>query len=90
MKTAAKEDLLSVHHSACFGGIVHAFARLEHLIQATMGAVANVDHLKILVLTKALSYSQKRDTLYSYFKNFKFENPNHEIDIMKIIDRADV
>ena len=35
---AAKEDLLSVPHFACFGGIVFAFARLEYLIQVTMGA----------------------------------------------------
>jgi len=86
---AAKEDLLSVPHFACFGGIVFAFARLEYLIQVTWGQ-ANVEHLKILVLTKSLSYSQKRDTLYSYFKNFKLANPHHEIENKKIIDRADV
>jgi len=40
---AAKEDLLSVPHFACFGGIVFAFARLEYLIQVTWGQ-ANVEH----------------------------------------------
>jgi len=81
---AAKEDLLSVPHFACLGGIVFAFARLEYLIQVTWGQ-ANVEHLKILVLTKSLSYSQKRDTLYSYFKNFKLENPNTKSRTRKLL-----
>ena len=66
MTDKSKLDILTLDHLSRFGSIVHSFARLEYLIQSTMAAVAELEDTKIVLLTKSLTYSQKRDTLYSY------------------------
>jgi hypothetical protein len=68
MARAASEmpDLPNQHHFARFGAIIHSFARIEHLIQGTIAAVSGIDDGKLVVVTKSMNYSQKRDTLYSY------------------------
>jgi hypothetical protein len=83
-----KTDLLTVKHFACFGSIVYTFARLEFLIQSAMADVAGIDDTKVLLLTKALSYSQKRDTLYSYLKFYEVPE-SRQAKIKKLLDRAD-
>jgi hypothetical protein len=82
-----KTDLLTVKHFACFGSIVHTFARLEFLIQSAMADIAGIDDTKVLLLTKALSYSQKRDTLYSYLKFYEVPE-SQQAEIKKLLDRA--
>ncbi len=83
-----QEDLLTVEHFARFGAIVHAFARLEYLIQSAMAAISHQDDAKIKVLTKSLSYAQKRDTLYSYFKFYRLGNGRHERALKTLFDGA--
>jgi hypothetical protein len=53
-------------HFTIFGSIIHLFARVEWHMQLSLAAVAKIDLDKALILTKELSYRQKRDTLYSY------------------------
>lgn len=88
MNDQPAQDLLTVEHFARFGSIINSFARLEYLVQVTMAAVAGVPDLKIIILTKALSYGQKRDTLYSYLELYKMENQAHESAIKAFLDRA--
>ena len=66
-----EEDDISFKHFACFGGIMHSFARLEWVIQGTMAAVAGVDVGKITLLTRDLGYTAKRDALYSYMELYE-------------------
>jgi hypothetical protein len=68
MSEKPEDDLLSQDHLSRFGSIVYSFAHLEYLMQSVMAGVAGLDPDKITILTKALTYSQKRDTLYSYLK----------------------
>jgi hypothetical protein len=61
-----KNDDLNTDHLSRFGSIIHSFARIEYLMQGTMAAVSGLEETKIVVLTKQMTYAQKRDTLYSY------------------------
>jgi len=82
-------DIPNTDHLARFGSIVVSFARLEHVIQTAMAAVAGVDdEMKIVVLTRSLTYSQKRDTLYSYFKLYSTATETQQ-EIRNLIDKAD-
>lgn len=80
------DDLLTKDHFARFGAIIHAFARLEYLIQGAMAAVAGVDDFKIAILTKGLTYSQKRDTLYSYMLMTSGLKPEYAEKIRNLFD----
>jgi len=81
------EDQLSDAHLARFGSIVTSFAKFEYLISCTMAAVAGVEDMKIVFLTKALTYSQKRDTLYSYMTQYVIKQAVSN-RIIEIVDEA--
>jgi hypothetical protein len=73
MNPEQEEDDVSFNHFATFGGIIHAFARLEWVIQGTMAAVSDLDVGKITTLTRELGYTAKRDALYSYMELYDTE-----------------
>lgn len=87
MSEKPEEDLLSQDHLSRFGSIVYSFAHLEYLMQSVMAGAGELDPDKITVLTKALTYSQKRDTLYSYLKFYNFP-AEREVPIKEFFDRA--
>lgn len=60
------ESVVTNDHLLAFGGIIHAFARIDGLIQIVTAAVSETDLSTIVVLMRELGYSAKRDTLYSY------------------------
>lgn len=74
-------DPLTHAHLSAFGSIVHTFARIELLIQATMGRLVRliggtyttVD--MVVLLTKPMTYSQKRDSLLSCMEAFDLSEP---------------
>ena len=85
--TPEEEDDIKFNHFACFGGIIHSFARLEWVIQGTMGAVAELDIGKITLLTRDLGYAAKRDALYSYMEFY--ETPDElKAQIRAFLDAA--
>jgi hypothetical protein len=87
MNDKPASDILTYDHLARFGSIICSFAHLEYLMQAIMAAMAGVDDTKIMVLTKSLTYSQKRDTLYSYFN--LYNSPiEHQTNLKKLLDTA--
>jgi hypothetical protein len=75
-------------HYRMFGGIVHHFAEMEWLIQATIAGVSEIPFGKILVLTKALSYRSKRDTLYSYLEHSGLP-ASQKADLKSFLDGTD-
>jgi hypothetical protein len=87
MSEKPKDDLLSQDHLSRFGSIVSSFAHLEYLMQTVMAGVAGLDANKVTVLTKVLTYSQKRDTLYSYLKFYTVPEV-HEAQIKSFFDGA--
>ena len=87
MTDKSKLDILTLDHLSRFGSIVHSFARLEYLIQSTMAAVAELEDTKIVLLTKSLTYSQKRDTLYSYLEFYRV-SAARQAEIRNFLDRA--
>jgi hypothetical protein len=85
-----EHDLLSELHFARFGSIIHSFARLEYMIQVAMAVLADIPPPKIVVMTKALSYSQKRDTFLSLhtLKLFEVTKLAHQTELKELFDRA--
>ena len=59
---------MSREHYHAFGGIIHGFARIEVGLQITLSIVTGIDVGKLAIITRGLSYSAKRDTLYSYME----------------------
>ena len=87
MSDKPTSDILTNDHLARFGSIICSVAHLEYIMQAVMAAMAGMDDNKILVLTKSLTYSQKRDTLYSYFK--LYDSPaEHKARLKELLDAA--
>jgi hypothetical protein len=82
------KEILTVEHFARFGVIIHSFARLEYLIQAAMAAASGLDDSKLVILTKGLSYSQKRDTFYSYLEIYPLVDKAHVAKLKDFFDRA--
>lgn len=83
-----KDDAVKFTHFAGFGGIIHAFAGFEWLMQLTFAAISGGNHQHILIMTRALTFSQKRDTLYSFMEIFK--TPNEYRDpITRLLDEVD-
>jgi hypothetical protein len=80
-------DIPNLSHFARFGAIIYAFARIEHLIQAATAAVSGVEDSKLAVLTRSMTYAQKRDTLYSYLVIDNFA-PDKAAQIRDLFDRA--
>jgi predicted MFS family arabinose efflux permease len=87
-ENSAEEDIVTFNHFATFGGIVHSFARLEWMMQTTMAAIAELDDDKIMILTKELSYRQKRSTLYSYMEMASTKD-EWKTGIKALLDEAD-
>jgi len=88
MPSEPPSDILNNDHYARFGSIIESFARLEYLILATMAAVAGIqDDMKVIVMTKSLTYAQKRDTLYSYFKLYE-TSADTQREIKTLLDKA--
>jgi hypothetical protein len=86
-------DPLTHGHLSTFGSIVHTFARIENLMQVTMGrlvrltggTVVTVD--MVILLTKPMTYSQKRDSLYSCMEAFNLSEPTNT-EITTLFDAA--
>jgi hypothetical protein len=68
-------SLITVNHHRLFGCIIDAFARIEVGLQATIALISDIDLGKISVLTRGLSYTAKRDTLYSYMEIAEIADP---------------
>jgi hypothetical protein len=87
-------DPLTHDHLSAFGSIVHSFARIELLIQATMGRLVRLDGGKssttvdmVILLTKPMTYAQKRDSLLSFLEVFKVKEPVRT-EITGLLDAA--
>lgn len=86
-------DPLTIPHLATFGAIVHTFARVELLIQAIMGRVVrltggdNVTVDMVILLTKPMTYAQKRDALLSCIDVFKLTDRT-KTEITDLLNRA--
>lgn len=52
-----------------------------------MAAVSGIDDTKLVILTKSMNYSQKRDTLYSYMVVDNYA-PDRASRIRELFDRA--
>jgi hypothetical protein len=69
-------DPLTHAHLDQFGSIVHSFARIELLIQSTLGRLVRLDGGgeltldMVIAISKPMTYSQKRDTLLSFMEMF--------------------
>jgi hypothetical protein len=74
-------DPLTHAHLSRFGSIVHTFARVEYLMQATMGRIIRLSGGNsltvdtVVLITKPMTYSQKRDALLSLMEAFKLSEP---------------
>jgi hypothetical protein len=64
-------SILSDAAYAAFGNIVHSFAKFETAMIATLAYISKIELRKVLVIVQQLSYSARRDTLYSYMELFK-------------------
>jgi hypothetical protein len=74
-------------HFIVFGLIITSFARLEWLIQITIAGVGNLDFGKILIVTRSMPYSAKRDTLYALMNNLNMP-VDHKKHIEDFLDEA--
>jgi hypothetical protein len=73
LPNSLEPDILSQPAYAAFGTIMHAFARFEFAIAVTLAHVSEIQLDKLLVITQPMSYSAKRDILYSYIEFYKIE-----------------
>ncbi len=87
MNHTPKPAALTHDHFSRFGAIIHTFAKLEYLMQGTIAAVAGIKNFHGIILTKILTYSQKRDTLYSFMIIIDFDK-GHQKKIRELFDRA--
>jgi hypothetical protein len=81
-------EFLKAEHFAVFGMITYSFARLEWLIQISIAGVGQLDFSKTIVVTRSLSYSAKRDTLYALMNNLRMSSDDRA-QIKKFLDEAD-
>ena len=86
-------DPLSQAHLSPFGSIVHSFARIELLIQAIMGRLVRLNGGggltvdMVVLLTKPMTYAQKRDSLISCMEVFALSEPA-KTEITSLLDAA--
>lgn len=67
-------NILSDAAYTAFGNIVHSFARFEVAMVTTLAYVSKIELHKLWVISQALSYSARRDTLYSYMEIYKTDD----------------
>ena len=74
-------DPLTYEDLEHFGTIVHTFARIELLMQSTLGRLVRLaggsdDTVDMVItITKPMTYAQKRDTLFSFLEIYKVSQP---------------
>src|SRR4051812_31217490 len=84
-------DPLTYDHLKHFGTIIHSFARIELLIQSTLGRLVRLaggsdDTVEmVIIITKPMNYSQKRDALTSFLAIYKISEPTRS-EITKLFD----
>jgi len=69
MKPVDDPNCLTERHLLLFGTIVHWFARYELLMQQIMAVVAQVESGCILLLTRDLDFSEKRQALFDLLRH---------------------
>jgi len=62
-------DCIDDRHLLLFGRVVHCFARHEALIQEIMAAVSGADATSIKLLTRSLSFTEKREALFNLLRH---------------------
>jgi hypothetical protein len=85
--TSHQSVLTDIFYRA-FGIIIHSFARVEYGLQFTLSALTGVDAGRIGILTRELSYSAKRDTLYSWMEIASVDDAKR-IPIKRFFDEVD-
>jgi hypothetical protein len=71
MKPIDDHNCLTERHLLLFGTIVHWFARYELLMQQIMAVVLQVESGCILLLTRDLDFSEKRQALFDLLRHRK-------------------
>src|SRR5262245_27960679 len=86
-------DPLTPTHLEHFGSIVHSFARIELLMSSTMGRLVRLSGGSddtvdmVIIVTKPMTYAQKRDTLHSFLKMYRVSEPTRT-EIATLFDEA--
>jgi hypothetical protein len=62
-------DCIDDQHLLLFGRVVHCFARHEALMQEIIAAVSGADVASIKLLTRSLSFTEKREALFNLLRH---------------------
>jgi hypothetical protein len=62
-------DCIDDQHLLFFGRVIHCFARHEALMQEIIAAVSGADVASIKLLTRSLSFTEKRDALFNLLRH---------------------
>lgn len=82
----ATHTKVTLDHLTEFGGIIHIFAKLEFLVQATTAGLVGVDLLTVLAFTSDLNYRAKKDCVLNLAR---IKRPDVVLELETLLDAID-